>query len=108
MSSSCVRLLRGPLDWLLAFVALPLYVTKRDAQVRPVLLQRLGKVAHACASMDKSANADRAVVTLRGNAASPDLVEAIRNKDDHGINQPLVALQKIRAPSACPQPAFLL
>ena len=77
-------------------------------QVRPDVIQGLGKVARGGASMESRANAARAVGILRGKAAIPDLVEAIRNKDDQVIYESLVALQKIRDPSAGPQIAFLL
>ena len=77
-------------------------------QVRPDIIQALGKVARGGASMDARANAARAIGILRGKAAIPDLIEAIRVKDDQVIYESLVALQKIRDPSAGPQIAFLL
>jgi len=77
-------------------------------QVRPDVIQGLGKVAHGGASMDARANGARAIGILRGKAAIPDLIEAIRTKDDQTIYESLVALQKIRDPSAGPQIAFLL
>jgi HEAT repeat protein len=58
--------------------------------------------------MDARANAARAIGILRGKAAIPDLIEAIRSKDDEVIYESLVALQKIRDPSAGPKIAFLL
>lgn len=77
-------------------------------QVRPEAIQALGKVARGGASMDARANAARAVGILRGKAAIPDLIEAMHSKDDEVLYESLVALQKIRDPSAGPQIAYLL
>lgn len=77
-------------------------------QVRPDVIEALGKVARGGASSDARANAARAIGILRGKAAVPDLIEATRSKDDEVIYESLVALQKIRDPSAGPQIAFLL
>lgn len=77
-------------------------------KVRPDVIEALGKTARGGSSMDSRANAARAVGILRGRAAIPDLVEAIRSKDDEVMYESLVALQKIRDPNAGPQIAFLL
>src|SRR5208283_3690903 len=77
-------------------------------QVRPEVIEALGKTARGGSSMDARANAARAIGILRGKAAIPDLIEAIRTKDDQTIYESLVALQKIRDPSAGPRIAFLL
>ena len=77
-------------------------------QVRPDVIEVLGKGAKGGASKDARANAARAIGILRGKAAIPDLIEAIRSKDDEVIYESLVALQKIRDPAAGPQIAFLL
>jgi len=77
-------------------------------QVRPDVIEALGKVARGGSSMEARANACRAIGILRGKAAIPDLIEAIRSKDDEVIYEALVALQKIRDPSAGPKIAFLL
>ena len=45
---------------------------------------------------------------LRGRAAIPDLVEALHSKDDIVMYESLIAIQKIRDPSAAPRIAFLL
>ncbi len=58
--------------------------------------------------MDSRANAARAVGILRGRQAVPDLEEALRSKDTQLIYESLVALEKIRDPSAGPSVAFLL
>jgi HEAT repeat protein len=58
--------------------------------------------------MEARANAARAVGILRGQAAIPDLVEALRSKDDQVIYESLNAIQKIRDPEAAPRIAFLL
>ncbi len=77
-------------------------------QVRPEVIEALGKTARGGSSMDSRANAARAIGILRGKAAIPDLIEAIKTKDDETIYESLVALQKIRDPSAGPRIAFLL
>lgn len=77
-------------------------------QVRPDVIEGLGKTARGGSSTDARANAARAVGILRGKAAIPDLIEAMRSKDDQVIYESLVALQKIRDPNAGPQIAFLL
>lgn len=51
-------------------------------QVRPEAIIALGKLARGGANMDSRANAARAVGVLRGRAAIPDLIEALRSKDD--------------------------
>ena len=77
-------------------------------QVRPDIVAALGKVARGGASMDARANAARAVGVLRGRAAVPDLLEALRSKDGLVIHEVLIALQKIHDPSVAPSIAFLL
>jgi len=76
--------------------------------VRPEVIEALGKLARGAVGMEARANAARAVGVLRGRAAIPDLLEALRSKDDKVIYEVLVALQKIRDPSAAPGIAFLL
>jgi len=77
-------------------------------RVRPEVIEALGKLARGGASMDSRANAARAIGVLRGQAAVPDLIEALRSKDDQVIYESLNALQKIKDPSAAPRIAFLL
>lgn len=77
-------------------------------QVRPDAITALGILARGGASLDARANAARAVGVLRGRAAMPDLVEALRSKDDQLMYESLVALQKIGDPEAAPRIAFLL
>jgi HEAT repeat protein len=77
-------------------------------QVRAEVAQALGRVARGGASMEARANAARAVGILRGREAIPDLVQAARSKDSDVIYESLIALQKIRDPSAGPSIAFLL
>jgi HEAT repeat protein len=45
---------------------------------------------------------------LRGNAAIPDLIQALHSKDNQTMYEALIALQKIRDISAGPRLAFLL
>jgi len=77
-------------------------------QVRPDVIAALGKLARGGASLDARANAARAVGVLRGQAAIPDLIEALRSKDDKLMYESLVAIQKIRDPAAAPRISFLL
>jgi HEAT repeat protein len=77
-------------------------------QVRPEVIEALGKLARGGASIEARGNAARAVGVLRGRAAIPDLVEALHSKDDPVMYEALVALQKIRDPSAASKIAFLL
>ena len=46
--------------------------------VRPDVIAALGKLVRGGGSMEARANAARAVGILRGKAAVPDLVEALR------------------------------
>lgn len=77
-------------------------------QVRPEAITALGKLARGGANMDSRANAARAVGVLRGRAAIPDLIEALRSKDDKLMYESLVAIQKIGDPAAAPRISFLL
>ena len=77
-------------------------------QVRPEVVQALGRLARSGASMDSRAHAARAAGILRGRAAVPDLVAATRSKDTDLIYESLIALQKINDPSAGPGVEFLL
>ena len=77
-------------------------------QVRPEVIDALGKLARGGSSLEARANAARAAGILRGRAAVPDLVEAMRSKDAGVIYECLVAFQKIGDPSAGPRFRFLL
>jgi HEAT repeat protein len=80
-----------------AFVEVPLPV-----------IQVLGRLARGGASIESRANAARALGILRGQAAVPDLLEALKSKDDRLMYESLIALQKIRDPASGPGLAFLL
>ncbi len=77
-------------------------------EVRPDVIAALGRIASGGASLESRANACRALGILRGRAAIPDLVEALHSKDNQTMYEALIALQKIRDPSAGPRLAFLL
>jgi HEAT repeat protein len=77
-------------------------------QVRPEVIQALGRLARGGASMESRANAARAVGILRGRQALPDLEQALHSKDTQVIYEGLVAIQKIRDPSAGASIIFLL
>ncbi len=77
-------------------------------EVRPEVIEALGKVAVGGSSVEARANAARAIGILRGKAAIPELIQAIKSNDDQVMYEALVALQKIRDPSAGPRIAFLL
>jgi len=77
---------------------------------RPDVIQALGALVRGGASMEARANAARALGIVRGKAAVPDLLAALRSKDKNTdvIFESLIALQKIRDESAAPGVAFLL
>jgi HEAT repeat protein len=77
-------------------------------QPRPEVIAALGALARGGADMDVRANAARGIGILRGKAAIPDLLAALRSKDSAVIFESLMALQKIRDPSAAPGIVFLL
>jgi HEAT repeat protein len=72
------------------------------------VIQILGRLARGGASIESRANAARALGILRGQAAIPDLLEALHSKDGRLMYESLIALQKIRDPAAGPGLAFLL
>ena len=76
--------------------------------VRPDVITALGQLARGGASMDARANASRAIGILRGKAALPDLLSALRSKDSRVMYEVLIAMQKIRDPSVGPQITYLL
>ena len=75
---------------------------------RPDVIQALGILVRSGGGMDARANAARALGILRGKAAVPDLLAALRSKDTDVIYESLIALQKIRDESAAPGVAYLL
>jgi HEAT repeat protein len=77
-------------------------------EVRPEVIQGLGKLVRGGSSMESRANAARAIGILRGQAAIPDLLEGVRSKDSQLMYECLVALQKIRDQSAGPKVGFLV
>lgn len=77
-------------------------------QVRPDVGTAIGKIASGAASMDARANAARAAGILRARPALDDLISALRSKDDTLMYESLIAIQKIRDPSAGPRITFLL
>ncbi len=76
--------------------------------VKPEVIEALGKLVRGAESLECRANAARAAGILRGKAAVPGLVEALHSKDDRLMYESLIALQKIRDPSAGPRVVFLL
>ena len=88
---------------------------EKDEQIIPVyvivredVIAVLGRLARGGASMESRADAARAVGILRGKAAIPDLLEALRAKDDTVMYESLIALQKMRDPAIAPKITFLL
>ena len=77
-------------------------------QVRPEVIAALGHLARGGASMDARANAARAVVILRVKAAIPDLLEAMKSKNDAILYESLIAIQKIHDPDVAPKLHYLL
>jgi HEAT repeat protein len=90
------------------------FTDTNDQVIDPYIVPRadviaaLGALARSSAKMDARANAARAIGILRGKAAIPDLVQAMRSKDTAVIYESLVAVQKIRDPDAAASIAFLL
>ena len=76
--------------------------------VRPEVITALGQLARGGATYDSRSNACRALGILRGQAAVPDLIEALKTKDNRMMFEALVALQKIRDPEAGPRVAYLV
>ncbi|MDP9169292.1 MAG: hypothetical protein M3N54_01630, partial [Acidobacteriota bacterium] len=76
--------------------------------VREDVIVALGQLARGGASMDSRANACRALGILRGQAALPDLLEALRTKENRVMYESLIAMQKIRDASAGPRIVYLL
>jgi HEAT repeat protein len=77
-------------------------------EVRAEVIEALGKVARGGSSMESRANAARALGILRGQAAVPDLLEAVRSKDSRVLYECLVAFQKIKDLSVGLKLSFLL
>jgi HEAT repeat protein len=76
--------------------------------VRPEVIAALGQLARGAGSLDARANACRALGILRGDAALPDLIDALRTKDNNVMYESLVAMQKIRDPQAGPRVSYLV
>jgi HEAT repeat protein len=84
-------------------------VIDRFVTVRPDVIAALGALVRGDAqSTQARANAARALGILRGKAAVPDLVAALRTKDTDILYESLIAMQKIGDQSAGPKIAFLL
>ena len=79
------------------------HITAREDVVRAI-----AQVARGGSSMESRANAARALGILRAKAAVPDLLEALKTKDDAVLFESLIALQKIQDQSAAPGIVFLL
>ncbi len=77
-------------------------------RVRPEVITALAQLVRGGTSMDSRANAARAVGILRGQAAVPELLNALRSKDSGLMYESLIALQKIRDPEAGPRIQFVL
>jgi HEAT repeat protein len=76
--------------------------------VRPEVVQAIGRLASGGNGMEVRASACRAVGILRGRTAVPDLVEALRTKDNTVMYEALVAIRKIGDASAGPKITYLL
>src|SRR3981081_1119954 len=77
-------------------------------QVRPEVIAALGKLARGGISMESRANAARAVGVLRGQAAIPDLLDAMKSKNDAVLYESLIAIQKIHDKNVAPKLRYLL
>jgi HEAT repeat protein len=88
---------------------------KENADVVPAfvvprndVVEAMGRIARSGASMDARAAAARGLGVIRGQAGVPDLLAALKSKDDKVIYESLIALQKIRDVSAGPSVTFLV
>jgi HEAT repeat protein len=77
-------------------------------EVRPEVIEALGRMALSGASVESRANACRAIGILRGRAAIPQLGEALHSKDNQTMFEALLALEKIRDPAAATRVTFLV
>ena len=77
-------------------------------EVRPDVVQAIGKVARNGASLDSRANGARALGILRSGKALPDLADALSTKDSTVLYEILKAFEKIRDPKAAAYFAYLL
>jgi HEAT repeat protein len=77
-------------------------------EVRPEVIETLGHMADAGASVEARANACRALGILRGRAAIPQLAEALHSKDNQTMFEALVAFQDIRDPDSATRVTFLV
>ena len=75
---------------------------------RQDVIQAIGRLARGASSMDARANAARATGILRGRAAVPDLMEALKSKDSTLLYETVIALQKINDVSTAPSFRFLV
>ncbi len=76
--------------------------------VRADVIEAIAKLVKGGVNADVRANAAHAEGILRGRAAVPELIDAVHTKDTDVIYEALVAIEKIRDPSAGPDIAFLL
>ncbi len=76
--------------------------------VRPEVITALGQLARSGSAMDTRANACRAIGILRGRAALPDLIDALRTKNNVVMYEALAAMEKIGDPSVGPKITYLL
>jgi HEAT repeat protein len=77
-------------------------------QVPREVIDVLAGILRGSSSLESRANAARAVGVLRGRIALPDLVDALRSKDDRLMYESLIAIQKIGDPSSAGRITFLL
>lgn len=83
-------------------------VVDPSVEVRPEIVQALGKLASGGASTDSRAGAARALGILRGRAAVPELLQALASNDTDVDYEALVALEKIGDKSVGPKITFRL
>jgi HEAT repeat protein len=85
-------------DWII-----PAYL-----QARPEIIASLRQLLKGSGSLLVRSNAARVLGVLRGKPAVPELVDALRSKDDELMYQSIVSIQKVRAKEAAPRLQFLL
>jgi hypothetical protein len=81
-----------------------------DAYIEPRedVIKSIAALIKGGVSLTVRANAARAAGVLRARATTPELLEALKERDTQLIYESLVALQKIRDPETAPGITFLL
>ena len=83
-------------------------VIERHVEVRADVIAALGRLTGSGASLAVQASAARGLGVLRGKAALPELIRALRTKDSRVLYESLVAIRKIGDRSVASEITYLL